>query len=58
MLALFWKLLFNYETDGPNLECERDIVPKYMFDLPSSKLGIYRNAAVVTDAEPCADIGL
>jgi hypothetical protein len=29
-----------------------------MFDLPTSTLGMFRKAAVVTDAEPCAEIGL
>ena len=37
--------------------CIRKTVPQYMFDLPKSKLGIYRKAAVITDAEPCAEIG-
>jgi hypothetical protein len=27
-----------------------------MFELPSSNLGIFQNAAVATDAAPCAEI--
>ena len=42
----------------PDQTCEREIVPRYMFDLPTSTLGIFRKAAVVTDAEPCAEIGM
>ena len=39
-------------------EDAEEIIPKYMFELPSSELGIFQNAAVVTDAIPCAQIAL
>lgn len=33
-----------------------EIASNYMFKLPSSNLGIFRNAAVSTDAAQCAEI--
>ena len=33
-----------------------DTISKYMLEGPTSKLGIFANAAVATDAAPCAGI--
>ena len=55
MMKVSYNLIFvDFNTSNQSYISE--ILSKYMHELPDSKLGIFQNAAVATDAAPCAEI--